>query len=87
MIAIKIITIVLSLVVTGLGLSSQVYKNYKRKSLEGLSFFYFLVLAISYSFWSAYGIMQKDWVLIIPMSLGMLVSWVVAIQFWVYKKV
>lgn len=87
MIAIKIITIILSLIVTGLGLSSQVYKNYQRKSLEGLSFFYFFVLATSYSFWSAYGVLQKDWVLVIPMSLGMLISWLVVIQFWIYKKV
>lgn len=86
MITIKIITVILSLIVTGLGLSSQVYKNYSRKSIEGLSFFYFLILAISYSFWSIYGLMQQDLVLIIPMSLGMLVSWILVLQFYLYRK-
>jgi uncharacterized protein with PQ loop repeat len=83
---IKIVTVILSLIVTGLGLTSQVRKNYLRKSMEGLSFFYFFILAISYSFWSLYGFVQKDLVLIIPMSLGMLVSWIVVLQFYLYRK-
>lgn len=83
---IKIITVVLSLIVTGLGLTSQVLKNKKRRSMEGLSFFYFFILAISYSFWSIYGFTQNDLVLIIPMSTGMVVSWVVVVQFFIYKN-
>ena len=83
----KIITVVLSLVVTGLGLTSQVKKNFKRKSVEGLSFFYFLILAVSYSFWSIYGFSQQDLVLIIPMTLGAIMSWVVVGQFLVYRKI
>lgn len=82
---IKIITIGLSLVVTGLGLTSQVRKNYLRKSMEGLSLFYFFILAVSYTFWSIYGFSQKDLVLIIPMSLGMIMSWVVVSQFYFFK--
>jgi len=85
MLWIKIITVVLSLLVTGLGLTAQVRKNYTRRSVEGLSLFYFVLLAISYSFWSFYGIVQKDIVLIIPMTLGMIVSWVVVGQFWLYR--
>ena len=87
MTAIKIITVILSLIVTGLGLTSQVKKNHKRKSMEGLSFFYFFTLAISYSFWSIYGIMQKDPVLIIPMALGAVMSWLVVSQFFLYKNI
>lgn len=83
---IKIITVILSLMVTGLGLTAQAKKTYLRKSVEGLSFFYFLLLAISYSFWSLYGFIQKDPVLIIPMSLGMFISWIVVFQFYLYKK-
>lgn len=81
-----IITVTLSLIVTGLGLTSQVRKNYSRKSMEGLSFFYFFVLAISYSFWVIYGVVSKDLVLILPMSIGSIMSWVVVIQFFVYKN-
>lgn len=83
---IKVVTVALSLFVTGLGLTSQVRKNYRRKSVEGLSFFYFVLLAVSYSFWSIYGFSQKDLVLIIPMSMGMLVSWVIVGQCTLYKK-
>ncbi|MBI5003725.1 hypothetical protein HZC00_01375 [Candidatus Kaiserbacteria bacterium] len=86
MAAIKIITVILSLIVTGLGLTSQVRKNYLRKSVDGLSLFYFVVLAISYSFWSVYGLLQEDPVLIIPMSLGCFVSWIVVFQFYLYRS-
>ena len=85
MLTVKILTVVLSLAVTGLGLTSQVMKNYARKSVEGLSFFYFSLLAISYTFWSAYGLLQRDVVLIIPMTLGMIMSWIVAFQFVLYR--
>ena len=81
MLLIKISTVVLSLIVTGLGLTSQVRKNRIRKSTEGLSFFYFFILAISYSFWTAYGLVLNDFVLIIPMTLGTIMSWVVVFQF------
>lgn len=83
---ISIITVVLSLTVTGLGLASQVKKNFQRKSVEGLSVFYFSVLAVSYSFWSLYGFTQKNFVLIIPMTLGMIMSWIVVVQCFLYSK-
>lgn len=81
-----IITVILSLVVTGLGLSSQVRKNIERRNMEGLSFFYFFILAISYSFWVIYGIVLHNWVIIFPMSLGAIMSWVVVVQFYIYRK-
>ncbi|MEK7185043.1 MAG: SemiSWEET family transporter [Patescibacteria group bacterium] len=86
MTTIGIITVILSLTVTGLGLTSQVRKNRKRKSMEGLSFFYFSILAISYSFWVLYGIVLRDWILIIPMSIGAIMSWVMVVQFFIYKN-
>lgn len=82
----KMITVVLSLVVTGLGLTTQVRKNFERRSTEGLSLFYFCLLAVSYSFWAAYGIAQRDTVLIIPMSVGAVVSWVLVAQFFFLRK-
>ncbi|MEO6536653.1 MAG: PQ-loop repeat-containing protein [Candidatus Paceibacterota bacterium] len=81
----KIVTVILSLLVTGLGLTSQVRKNYLRKSVEGLSPFYFQLLAVSYTFWSVYGFLQKDLVLIIPMTLGASMSWIVVLQLIAYR--
>lgn len=54
--------------------------------MEGLSSFYFFVLAISYSFWVVYGIVSSDWVIILPMTIGALMSWIVVSQFFIYKK-
>jgi uncharacterized protein with PQ loop repeat len=81
----KIITVVLSLTVTALGLTAQVRKNYLRKDLTGLSPFYFGVLAISYTFWVIYGFSLGDPVLIIPMTIGAIMSWVIVGQFAAYK--
>lgn len=86
MLWVKIATVILSLLVTGLGLTSQVRKNHTRKSVEGLSIFYFTLLAISYSFWSLYGVLEQDIVLIIPMTLGMIMSWIVVLQCWLYRE-
>lgn len=86
MLIIKITTVMLSLVVTGIGLTAQVRKNARRQSTEGLSFFYFCILAISYSFWSVYGIALADWVLIVPMTLGAVMSWVLVGQFVLYDR-
>jgi len=80
-----ITTTTLSLVVTGLGLTSQVRKNNQRKSVEGLSFFYFFILAVSYSFWVAYGFFLQYVVIIIPMSVGAVMSWIVTSQFYFYR--
>ncbi|MDO8603803.1 MAG: SemiSWEET family transporter [bacterium] len=81
------ITIALSLLVTGIGMTSQARKNYLRKSTEGLSFMYFILLAVSYSFWVYYGFSIFDYVLIIPMAVGALVSYIIVFQIYYYKSV
>ena len=86
MLTIKVITVALSLLVTCVGLTAQVRKNHARKSVDGLSPFYFFILAVSYSFWSIYGLLQNDLVLIVPMSLGMIMSWIVVAQLFIYRK-
>ncbi len=83
---IGVITVCLSLAVTGIGLTAQVRKNHARKSVEGLSGPYFLLLAISYSFWVVYGLIQRDLVLIVPMTLGTLMSWTVVVQMRLYRR-
>ncbi len=79
------ITIALSLLVTGLGMTSQAKKNYIRKSTEGLSPVYFILLAISYSFWVYYGFSKHDYVLIVPMTVGAIVSYLIVFQIHYYK--
>lgn len=78
-------TVALSLIVTGVGLSAQARKNHQRKNVAGLSPIYFSILAISYTFWSAYGFVKDDLVLIIPMLVGMCVSWLIVFQIIRYR--
>jgi len=86
MFLIETLTIILSLVFIGLGLTAQVRKNYLRKNADGLSSFYFFILSISYSFWVLYGFLQSDLALIIPMFVGALVSWIPVFQIFTYNK-
>lgn len=82
---IGLVTVLLSLAVTSLGLTAQVRKNHARRSVDGLSLMYFVLLAVSYTFWVVYGIVRGDWVLIVPMSVDALMSWVVVVQFYLFR--
>ncbi len=86
MLWLNIITVCLSLLVTLIGLTSQWYKNKIRRSTKGLSLHYFLLLGISYNFWVMYGLYQGDFVIIVPMTIGAIMSWAIVLQFSVYKK-
>jgi len=66
-------------------MTSQVKKNYSRKSTEGLSSIYFILLAVSYSFWMFYGFSKNDYVLIIPGIAGAMMSYIIVFQIQYYK--
>jgi len=68
------------------GLITQVFKNFKRKSCEGLSFTWIMLAGYSYFSWLIYGVAKQDIFLTIPQSLGTLCMVIILIQFWVYRK-
>ena len=65
---------------------SQIIKNYKRKSCEGLSFFFVLLPFFSYIAWASYGISKDDFFLYFTQVPGSIFMLVILIQFFVYKK-
>ena len=75
-----------SVLVSCLGMPTQIYRNFKKKSCENLSLFWILLVNISYGLWVLYGVMKPDYYLILSESVGFLLSGVILFQFFVYRK-
>jgi len=69
-----------------IGLVTQMVKNYKRKSCEGLSLWWICLAGYSYFAWLVYGIFRQDVFLTIPQSIGTLCMVIILWQFWIYRK-
>ncbi len=83
---IGILTVVFSFAAKVIGQPSQMIKNYKRKSTEGLSTIMFVIAFLSYTFYTIHGILSKDWVVIAGQSLGVITSGIILWQIMHYKK-
>ena len=70
------------------GLPVQIFKNYKRKSTEGLSLFLIIFCASTLLMWSLYAWVKdpKDWYIIASNIPGLIFSIVLLFQFRVYRK-
>ena len=69
-----------------IGLVTQIIKNYRRKSTEGLSFWWILLAFYSYVSWLLYGILKQDFFLTVPQTLGSACMVIILFQFWIYKS-
>lgn len=69
-----------------IGLVTQIIKNWKRKSTEGLSFWWVFLAGYSYFSWLIYGIFKRDIFLTIPQTLGSFCMVIILFQFWIYRK-
>ena len=79
-----IIAMSVSLCVVFLGLTSQIWKNHKRKTCEGLSFTLMLVTLIAYSVWAVYGLTKPDWFLAASQTPGAILALVIIFQYLIY---
>lgn len=69
-----------------LGPTTQLWINYKKKSCEGLSFFFVLLPFLSYVSWASYGISKHDFFLYFTQIPGSLLMLGILAQFWIYRK-
>lgn len=81
-----VLAMLVSLSVVFFGLTSQVWKNYKNKSCEGLSLGLIAVTFLAYTVWAAYGVSKPDWFLVASQTPGSLLALVILIQYKLYKK-
>ena len=77
--------IVSSLVLFVIGLPVQIYKNFKRKSVEGISLPLFLLYFSAYVIWLWYGIRISEWPIIIPNIPAIIASGLLLTQFITYR--
>lgn len=79
-------TVVANLLLIGFGITSQIYKNYQTKSTENLSLWLFIFSFFCWSSWAVYGFMKQDWFLLIIQGIGALMTAILLVQFFIYRK-
>ena len=75
-----------SLILTCIGLPSQIRVNYRRKSCDGLDRLMFSIVTCAYLIWAIYGFMKNDWFIVFANIPGVIFSLVVLYQMRLYKK-
>lgn len=75
-----------SLIIIFVGLVSQVRKNYKNKSTNGLSNYLVYSACFTYTLWSIYGWLRLDYFLGTTQTIGAIVSYILLWQTFIYKN-
>ncbi|MBI2039069.1 MAG: hypothetical protein HYT22_02215 [Candidatus Niyogibacteria bacterium] len=81
-----ILAMIMSLILTTIGLPHQIYKIYKKKSCEGVSFVLSLTVFSAYTSWGLYGWTKPDIFLMISQTPGSALSLLLLTQFFYYRK-
>ncbi len=83
---IGVLTLIIGVLVKVIGFPDQFRLNFKRKSTKGISTLFFILIFISYLFWTVHGILRDDWVLIIGQGVGILTAGMIVVQIIIYRK-
>ena len=75
-----------SLLVTCVGLPSQLRVNYKRRSCEGLDVFMYIIVVCAYFTWALYGYLKYDWFIICANVPGVILTSLLLYQMRLYRK-
>jgi len=79
-------TIILSLLVKIVVEPDQIRRNFSRKSTEGLSPMNYTLGFLAYCSWIIHGLLRRDYVILISQSMGVLVTGIVLVQFFLYRR-
>ena len=74
-----------SLVVILLGLPAQIYRNYRRKSCDGLDQLLVYSVCITYTLWSLYGWTKPDWFIAVSQTPGCVLAFILLFQLFHYR--
>ena len=75
-----------SMGISCVALPTQVLKNRKQESVEGISPVMPIAIMFSYCMWFLYGLTKPDWFLITAQTPGVLFSTILVFQQWKYRK-
>ena len=79
------LTLIFGVLMSSIGLPAQVIKNYREKSCSWSLLLIFLGTAV-YSCRIVYSFLIMSWYIIIPDSIGLAFSSIIAFQYFYYKK-
>ena len=79
--AVGLIATGVTLIYLGLGLPAQIIKNYKGKSVEGLSKFLYIALFLTAVSWITYAILKPDYYILVSNIPGVIAGGIILIQF------
>ena len=80
------LVIILSLALFVIGLPTQAWKNYKAKSVIGLSLPLFALNFAAYAVWLWYGVLIKNAPIIVPNIPAIIFGLVILFQFFAYRR-
>ena len=68
------------------GVGSQIYVNWKRKSVEGLSFYFYVLAVLVPMSWSWFGFLNNAVIMGCVQAFGAAITLIVIYQFWLYRN-
>jgi len=80
------LAVIASLTIAMVGLPQQIYKNYQRKSCEGLAPFLIYSACCAYTLWGIYGWTKPDYFLVISQTPGSVLTFVLIFQIFYYGR-
>ena len=81
-----VLTVVASFAIKLIGFPEQIQKIRKAKSSHGVSNILFITSFVSFIFWTIYGFLKDDIVIILGQGLGVFVSGILLFYLWKYKN-
>ena len=80
------LAVIASLTIVVIGLPHQIYKNYQRKSCEGLAPSLIISACFTYTLWGLYGWTKPDYFLIVAQTPGSILAFVLLFQLFYYNR-
>lgn len=81
-----VLAMTVSLILLSIGVPHQIYTNYKRKSVEGISPLLLFCIFFAYVLWSLYAWTKPDLFLILTQTPGSALSLILLFQLFYYGR-
>jgi uncharacterized protein with PQ loop repeat len=82
------IATIITIAYTSYGLPVQFFRNYKKKSTEGLSLSMIIMMFLTFLSWVIYAAMKSppDRYIMVCNFIGAVGAFIILIQFWIYRE-
>lgn len=81
----SILVVVFSLA-SKVSLADQIRMNTRRRSVEGLSMFFFATAILSYTAYVAYGAATRNWAIVAAQGPGAVLTLIVGVQWMLWRR-